>query len=182
MKRTIFKKRPFDLGLAMKIANNEIEGRIVTEDNLTARIVCFDMKHGGSKILAVLVDCGDYEIGIRCNLDGTCRDARKDDKFNLHIEIPTYRDYSNFVPQKWQSCLVRNSSSDRWYVRVCRGKDCYGIPVFHSEYYSDGLGYWKHFIPLSNVTARLIETTKSYEQLIKELDSESTATAKNEQQ
>lgn len=178
MTRTTYKRVPFDLKLAKKIINEEVKGRIVTEDGLPARIVCFDLKYGGSKILAVLIDCGDYEIGVRCDLDGTCRDTRRDDKFNLHIEIPTYRDYSNFVPQKWQSCLVRNSSSDRWYVRVCRGKDCYGIPVFHSEYYSDGLGYWKHFIPLSKETERLIYTTKSYEELIKELEAEST---KNEQ-
>lgn len=73
-----FKKIPFDLELAKKITNKEVKGRIVTEDNLTARIVCFDMKFGVDKILAVLVDCGgEYEIGVRCNLDGTCRETEK---------------------------------------------------------------------------------------------------------
>ena len=109
MTQTRFKKVPFDLELAKKITNKEVKGRIVTEDKLPVRIVCFDLKYGGSKILAVLVDCGDYEIGIRCDLDGTCRDDRKEDKFNLHFEVPTYyRDYSNFIPQKWQPCLVRD--------------------------------------------------------------------------
>lgn len=88
MARTKFKKIPFSFELAKKITNKEVKGRIVTEDNLLARIVCFDLKHGGNKILAVLVDCGDYEVGIRCNLDGICRDTRKEDKFNLHIEVP----------------------------------------------------------------------------------------------
>lgn len=88
MTRTKFKKIPFSFELAKKITNKEVKGRIVTEDNLPARIVCFDLKHGGNKILAVLVDCGDYEVGIRCNLDGICRDTRKEDKFNLHIEVP----------------------------------------------------------------------------------------------
>lgn len=169
MTRTTFKKSPFDLGLAMKIANKEIEGRIVTEDNLTARIVCFDMKHGGSKILAVLVDCGDYEIGIRCNLDGTCRDARKDDKFNLHIEIPTYRDYSNFVPQKWQSCLVRDNALFKWGVAICARKDKNtGKILFYNEH--GGTYTWEQILPLSNVTKYLIGTFKSYEQLCEELD------------
>lgn len=167
MTRTTFKKRPFDLGLAMKIANNEIEGRIVTEDNLTARIVCFDMKHGGSKILAVLVDCGDYEIGIRCDLDGTCRDARKEDKFNLHIEIPTYRDYSNFVPQKWQPCLVRDHQDEQWDIAVCAGRNKVGDVVFY-EYRCT----YQHFLPLNKMTERLLGTSKSYEELIKELDEE----------
>lgn len=172
MTRTKFKKIPFDLELAKKIANKEVKGRIVTEDNLTARIVCFDMKFGVDKILAVLVDCGgEYEIGVRCNLDGTCRDDRKEDKFNLHIEVPTYyRDYSNFVPQRWQPCLVRDTYSDTWRMAVCRGKDAYGIPIFYSENYSDGSCHWVHFLPISKVTERLVNTKKSYEELIKELD------------
>lgn len=172
MTRTTFKKIPFDLELAKKIANKEVKGRIVTEDNLTARIVCFDMKFGVDKILAVLVDCGgEYEIGVRCNLDGTCRDDRKEDKFNLHIEVPTYyRDYSNFVPQRWQTCLVRDYSLDIWRVAVCSGKDAYGRPLFYSERNADGCCVWYHYLPLSKVTERLIGISKSYEQLIQELD------------
>lgn len=49
MTRTKFKKIPFDIELAKKIANKEAKGRIMTEDNLTARIVCFDMKFGVDK-------------------------------------------------------------------------------------------------------------------------------------
>lgn len=141
----------------------------MTEDNLTARIVCFDMKFGVDKILAALVDCGDYEIGVRCNLDGTCRDDRKEDKFNLHIEVPTYyRDYTNFVPQKWQPCLVRDGEEDEWWVQVCAGKDIDGEILFYV--YDGDIETWKYCLPLSKVTERLIGTTKSYEELIKELD------------
>lgn len=169
MTRTTFKKIPFDLELAKKITNKEVKGKIVTEDNLTARIVCFDMKFGVDKILATLVDCGDYEIGVRCNLDGTCRDDRKEDKFNLHIEVPTYyRDYTNFVPQKWQPCLVRDSEEDEWWVQVCAGKDIDGEILFYV--YDGDIETWKYCLPLSKVTERLIGTTKSYEQLIEELD------------
>lgn len=179
MTRTTFKKIPFDLELAKKITNKEVKGRIVTEDNLTARIVCFDMKFGVDKILAVLVDCGgEYEIGVRCNLDGTCRDDRKEDKFNLHIEVPTYyRDYSNFVPQKWQPCLVRDGEEDEWWVQVCTGKDIDGEFLFYV--YDGDTETWKYRLPLSKITEQLLGTTKSYEQLIKELDTEST---KNKQQ
>lgn len=170
MTRTKYKKIPFNLELAKKITNKEAKGRIVTEDNLTARIVCFDMKFGVDKILAVLVDCGgEYEIGVRCNLDGTCRDDRKEDKFNLHIEVPTYyRDYTNFVPQKWQPCLVRDSEEDEWWVQVCAGKDIDGEILFYV--YDGDIETWKYCLPLSKVTERLIGTTKSYEQLIEELD------------
>lgn len=171
MTQTRFKKIPFDLELAKKITNKEAKGRIVTDDGLTARIVCFDLKYAGSKILAVLVDCGDYEIGLRCDLDGTCCESRKEDKFNLHLEVPTYyRDYSNFKPCKWQPCLVRDTASDLWRVEVCRDTDSYGVPIFYSANNSDCYCYWGYFLPLSKVTERLVGTKKSYEQLIKELD------------
>lgn len=169
MTQTRFKKIPFDLELAKKITKKETKGRIVTEDKLPVRIVCFDLKYGGSKILAVLVDCGDYEIGIRCDLDGTCRDDRKEDKFNLHLEVPTYyRDYSNFIPQKWQPCLVRDEDNGPWNVLACAGKNIDGDVIFYgpgSHKYT-----WRQVLPLSKVTERLVGTTKSYKELIKELD------------
>ena len=170
MTQTRFKKVPFDLELAKKITNKEVKGRIVTEDKLPVRIVCFDLKYGGSKILAVLVDCGDYEIGIRCDLDGTCRDDRKEDKFNLHLEVPTYyRDYSNFVPQKWQPCLVRESIYDHWKVRVCAANK-QQVTFYDSSNCCSGDILWDFKLPLSKITERLIGTTKSYKELIKELD------------
>lgn len=175
MTRTKYKRVPFDLELAKKITNKETKGRIVTEDNLTARIVCFDMKYGGNKILAALIDCGDYEIGVRCDLDGTCRDVRKENKFNLHIEVPTYhKDYSNFVPQKWQPCLVRENEDEIWLLQVSKGKRCDDGVLF---YCLDGSpNVWRHCLPLSKATQRLIGTNKSYEELLQELDAESTAT------
>ena len=170
MTRTKYKKIPFNLELAKKITQNEAKGRIMTEDNLPARIVCFDLKHGGSKILAVLVDCGDYEIGIRCDLDGICRDTREEDKFNLHLEVPTYyRDYSNFMPQKWQPCLVRASISDHWKVRVCADNK-QQVTFYDSGNSCSGDIMWDFKLPISKVTERLMGTTKSYEELIKELD------------
>lgn len=266
---TNYKRIPFDLDKAKRITKGEMKGRIVTEDGLTARIVCFDLKYGGSKILAALVDCGDYEIGVRCDLDGTCRDTRKKDKFNLHIEVPNnenrlsnknkqmtrttykripfdlelarkimnkevkgrivtqdghkariicfnkegdfpivglvkmsfgverpyvynkkgmefydsmslldlylevptyYRDYSNFVPQKWQPCVVRDIDDELWNVGVCTGKNTFGNVLFYGQ--GRQKYTWGQILPISKVTERLIGTTKSYEQLIKELDNE----------
>lgn len=169
MTQTRFKKIPFDLELAKKITNKEAKGRIVTDDGLTARIVCFDLKYAGSKILAALVDCGDYEIALRCDLDGTCCESRKEDKFNLHLEVPTYyRDYSNFVPQKWQPCLVRDCDDEPWNVLACAGKNTDGDVLFYGpgrQKYT-----WGDVLPLSKVTERLIGTRKNYEQLMQELD------------
>lgn len=178
MTQTKFKRIPFDLELAKKITNKEVKGRIVTEDGLNARIVCFDMKYGGGKTLAALVDCGSYEIGVRYDLDGTCRDNRIEDKFNLHIKVPTYhKDYSNFKSQKWQQCVVRQGDDDILGVLVYSHRSCLGEMLFYNE---DGFVMpFVNALPLTEGTSRLIGTSKSYEEVIKYLDAELT---KNEQQ
>nr|DAG06824.1 MAG TPA: hypothetical protein [Caudoviricetes sp.] len=177
MTQTKFKRVPFDLELAKKITNKEMKGRIVTENGLTARIVCFDFKRFGRiNSLVVLVDCGDQELALAYNDKGKEKDNR--DKYYLHIELPTYhKDYSNFVPCKWQSCLVRNGLEEQWNVRVCAGVNKYNDVTFYR--FGGGACTWEHVLPLSKVTERLIDTTKSYEELIQELDAELT---KNEEQ
>ena len=174
-----FKKVPFDLELAKKITNKDVKGRIVTEDGHEVRIICYDYRHfGGKNRLVALIDLGDHELALAYNNEGKEIDNRE--KFAIHIEVPTYyKDYSNFKPYKWQSCVVRDYSSDTWRIEVCCGTDSNGVPIFYSRNNSDGYEDYKHFLPLSNITKRLIGTSNSYEDLIKELDAESTATTKN---
>ena len=89
--------------------------------------------------------------------------------YDLLIEVPIcYRDYSNFVPMKWQPCLVRDGEEDEWKIQVCAGKRKCGRIVFYNE--GGFKCAWMRCLPLTNVTARLIGTTKSYEELIQELD------------
>lgn len=174
MTRTKYKRVPFDLELAKKITNKETKGRIVTEDGLTARIVCFDFKHCGSKHnIIALIDCGDYELSTKYDANGKVKVMQN--KYDLHLEVPTYyRDYSNFVPQKWQPCLVRENEDEIWLLQVSKGKRCDDGVLF---YCPDGSpNVWRHCLPLSKATQRLIGTTKSYEELLQELDAESTAT------
>jgi hypothetical protein len=179
MTRTTFKKVPFDIELAKKITNKEVKGRIVTRNGREARIVCFDFKRFGRiNSLVVLVDCGDRELALAYNDEG----KEKDNRYNyyLHLEVPTYhKNYSNFKPCKWQPCLVRYRVDDFWIVRVCNGEIDNDKPVFYAARYNATYDY---VLPLSKITERLIGTNKSYEELIQELDAESTATTKNEQQ
>lgn len=172
MTRTTFKKIPFDIELAKKITNKEVKGRIMTEDNLPARIVCFDYNFGGKKdnIVAIIEHTG-YEGVLTCFADGLYHNEFFNKKCALHLEVPTYyRDYSNFKPCKLQPCLVRDTASDLWRAEVCCGTDSYGVPIFYSANNSDGFCHWGHFLPISKVTERLFGTKKSYEQLIQELD------------
>lgn len=168
MTRTTYKKIPFDLELAKKIMNGKVKGRIVAKDGLNARIVCFDLKHGGSKNnIIALIDCGDYELTLKYEPNGKVTIMQ--DKYDLHLEVPTYyRDYSNFMPQKWQPCLVRDGEEDEWWVQVCAGKDIDGEFLFYV--YDGDIETWKYCLPLSKITEQLLGTSKSYEQLIQELD------------
>lgn len=172
MAKIRFKKISFDIELAKKITNKEVKGRIVTEDGLPARIVCFDYNFGGKKDnIVVIIEHSGYKGVLTCSADGLYHSEFFNKKCALHLEVPTYyRDYSNFVPQRWQTCLVRDYSLDIWRVAVCSGKDAYGRPFFYSERNADGCCVWYHYLPLSKVTERLIGISKSYEQLIKELD------------
>lgn len=179
MTQTRFKKIPFDLELAKKITNKDVKGRIVTEDGLTARIVCFDYNYGGKKDnIVVIIEHTAYEGVLTCFANGLYHSDFFNKKCFLHIEVPSYyKDYSNFEPQKWQPCLVRDNEKDAWIIMVCAGKDTHGDVIFYNE----GFISYKfiHVLPLSKVTERLFGTSKSYEDLIKELDAESTATTKN---
>ncbi len=171
MTQTKFKRVPFDLELAKKITNKEVKGRIVTEDGLTARIVCFDYKRFVSiNSLIVLVDCGDQELALDYNDKGKVKNTV--DKYDLHIEIPSlYCDYSNFVPTRWQPCMVRKSRKDTW-----------GVQVFSEMHSSGNKGYFftddgdemlfEIFLPLNDITNQLKGDDISYEDLIEKLDEE----------
>lgn len=169
MTQTRFKKIPFDLELAKKITDKEVKGRIVNGDGNEARIICWDKKCGCRKYpIIALVDSSDGEH-IHTFTEGGIESIGFKTFKDLHLEVPTYyRDYSNFKPCKWQPCLVRDANYESWIVLVCAGKNADGDVVFY------GNGFqkypWRHVLPLSKVTERLVGTTKSYKELIKELD------------
>ena len=180
-----YKRIPFNVELAKKIVNGKVKGRIVTMEGRKIRIVCWDKKPIDERamdlpIVALLQNDCEGEMLNTYTEEGLASSPNYKNRYNLIIEIPTYyRDYSNFMPQKWQACIVRNFNYEVWVICVCSGKDSDGGPTFFN---TPSYHYWNYILPLNNVTERLVGTTKSYEQLIQELDAESTATTKNEQQ
>lgn len=169
MTQTTFKRVPFNLELAKKIAKKEAKGRIVNVDGNKARIICWNKDCGNSNypIIALVDMYGGEQIFTFTKEGKECIgfNSYKD----LCLEVPTYyRDYSNFVPQKWQPCLVRDNENHLWGIQVYSHTDCQGKMLFYNDE-----GYvipYTKVLPLSKVTARLIGTTKSYEELIEELD------------
>lgn len=174
MTRTTYKKIPFNLALAKKIMSKEVKGRIVTRSGWKARIICFDRKERKDifeppRNIIALIDNKGGDEEVHSFRDTGMMFLSEESDFDLLIEVPTYyRDYSNFVPQKWQPCLVRDSEEDEWWVQVCAGKDIDGEFLFYV--YDGDIETWKYRLPLSKITEQLLGTTKSYEELIEELD------------
>lgn len=168
MTRTTYKRVPFDIELAKKITNKEVKGRIVNGNGNEARIICWDKKCGCLRYpIIALVSGGDEEY-IYTFTEGGIETINFETFRDLHIEVPTcYRDYSNFVPQKWQPCLVRDGENFIWFPLIYAYTDCQGKMMFYDGSY---IRPFANVLPLSKVTERLVGTTKSYEQLIKELD------------
>lgn len=171
MTQTRFKKIPFDLELAKKITDKEVKGRIVNGDGNEARIICWDKKCGCRKYpIIALVDSSDGEH-IHTFTEGGIESIGFKTFKDLHLEVPTYyKDYSNFEPQKWQPCLVRDVDDEPWNVLTCAGKNTDGDVLFYGPGRTKYT--WGDVLPLSKVTERLIGTRESYEELIQELDNE----------
>lgn len=174
MTKTTFKRVPFNLELAKKITNKEAKGRIVTQEGKKVRIICWDKKPVDEKaheypIVALIQNDYNGEMSQTFTAEGAACYPNYKSRYDLIIEIPTYyRDYSNFMPQKWQPCLVRDGEEDEWWVQVCAGKDIDGEFLFYV--YDGDTETWKYCLPLSKITEQLLGTSKSYEQLIQELD------------
>lgn len=173
MNNQFFKRIPFDLELAKKITNKEVKGEIVTRDGRKARIISIDREDkispiSPSNVIALVKIKGGHEIVCEFMRNGMYY-ITKDTDLDLHIEVPTYfRNYSNFVPQKWQPCLVRDEDNEPWSVLACAGKNTDGDVLFYGP--GRHKYTWRQVLPLSKVTERLIGTRKNYEQLMQELD------------
>ena len=175
MTRTKYKRVPFDLELAKKITNKEAKGVIVTREGRKVRIICWDKKSVDKEaheypIVALIQNDYNGEMSQTFTAEGLACYPNYKSRYDLIIKIPTYyRDYSNFMPQKWQPCLVRASISDHWKVRVCADNK-QQVTFYDSGNSCSGDIMWDFKLPISKVTERLMGTTKSYEELIKELD------------
>lgn len=173
--KTNYKCIPFDIELCKKIINKKIKGHIVTRDGRKVRILCTDRKDKPGvtepyNIIALVAEQDGHECGYKYLSNGKIHFLSETD-LDLQIEIPAYyKDYSNFVPRKWQPCLVRDVDNEFWIVAVCAGKNTDGDVISYGP--GRAKYTWRQVLPLSKITERLIGTTKSYKELIKELDKE----------
>ena len=118
-------KVPFDVEMAKRISNGEVDGKIITRDGRNVRVVCWDAR-GDLCILALLAgkskdDVGAYPNDGRIFMEG-------ESPADLMLEIPEYMTYRNGDIVKlsndtytWLSIirdiyLVDNGRGDKLYV------------------------------------------------------------------
>lgn len=82
-KKTVTRYK-FDISLAKKIQNKEIEGKIVTRDGRNVRILCFD--RNSIDCIVVLIDNKSWEMIESYTLDGALYDLGIESPLDLFIE------------------------------------------------------------------------------------------------
>lgn len=168
MRKNLTRSIPFSLEKAKRIMNGEMKGVIMDGLGRKARIVATDVKHGFKPILALVTYKDGNEYAVQYNADGSYPANGGNDECNLQIFVNTrYKDYSDFTPSLFQSCLAREGKGHVWKVCVFLGKTTYGSMMFLM---SDNEEYeFPEYLPLSKDTYGLIDSTSSYNDYISEL-------------
>lgn len=86
-------KVPFEVELAKKIANGEVDGRIVTDNGNVVRIVCFDMLDDKGRIIGLRKDDNYKEIALTKDKRESPRLKSWDESASMFFLILDISDY-----------------------------------------------------------------------------------------
>lgn len=93
---------PFEVELAKRIQNKECEGKIVTRDGRSARVICWDFSNILNIVSAISQEDGVENVSYNFN-DGTCCLSSKCDE-DLFIEIPEYMTFKDGDVIAYDNC------------------------------------------------------------------------------
>lgn len=86
---------PFDVELAKKITEKSVDGRIVTRDGRSVRLVCFDFRRNGeSNYIIGIIDRGNEESTWIFDSKGQVNSSLES-KIDLMLEIPGYMTFKD---------------------------------------------------------------------------------------
>lgn len=166
----------FDVELAKKITNGEVEGRIVTRHDLSVRIICWDIKDEKFP-LGALVCSNHKECFISYTIQGkyySCKTVEHN--YDLMLEIPEYMTFKDgdIATLGWSRedgrrfcewiTILKNIEVDKYniltedYVTVCLKcdtEDCFPIEF---DCTSDGARWVRK--PTEPEKQKLIEALK----------------------
>lgn len=128
---------PFETGLAKKITNGEVEGRIVTRDGRKARVSCWNYKSlSGSYPLLVLVENGIFEEQKLYTSDGRYKSwehekKRKEDLF-VEVVVRPYKD-GDIATMGWE-----DESKGKYciWITILKSLELFGDVISTEDYVS----------------------------------------------
>lgn len=128
---------PFETGLAKKITNGEVEGRIVTRDGRKARVACWNYKSlSGSYPLLVLVENGIFEEQKLYTSDGRYKSwehekKRKEDLF-VEVDVRPYKD-GDIATMGWE-----DESKGKYciWITILKSLELFGDVISTEDYVS----------------------------------------------
>lgn len=85
---------PFDVEMAKKITNGEVNGNIVTRDGRNARVICWDKKSDSIYNIVALLDEKIMERILTYTINGSEADGKDSDN-DLMLEIPEYMTFKD---------------------------------------------------------------------------------------
>lgn len=128
-------KVPFDVEMAKRISNGEVDGKIITRDGYNLRIVCFDAKTNYYPIVAMMADENGEETVITRTIDGKIVPSAIDEyNGNLMLEIPEYMTFQD-------GDIVKQSNDTYTWLSIIKDIDLSddgkgGLLYFTNEYIS----------------------------------------------
>lgn len=119
---TKYVKVPFDIELAKKITNNEVEGRIITLSEQKVRIICSDRKDDNLPIVALVERSDGGENVSRFTVNGNYF-INAGSSYDLVLEIPEYMtfNYGDVLIDNADMPFIYNGNRDaQWgYGYIC---------------------------------------------------------------
>lgn len=112
-------KVPFDLEMAKKITNGELEGRVVTRDGKKARIVCWDKKSDSTYYIVALIDVNIMEKINTYTINGLEVEGLERDN-DLMLEIPEHLTFTN------GDILISSNNKPFIYKEVKNNRGAFG--------------------------------------------------------
>lgn len=115
-----FVRVPFEIELAKRIQNNEVEGRIVTRDGKNVRVICWDRIIDVFPIVS-LVCINEKESVELYELNGKWHEGEEDNDLDLMLEIPeylTFRD-GDVLLDKAGEPFIYNGVKTNGYGYIC---------------------------------------------------------------
>lgn len=117
---TKYVRVPFDVEMAKKITNGEVEGRVVTRDGRSVMIFCFGRK-GKSPIITLVLVYGNKGEFHPYMLYGRLK-PEKEYRFDLMLEIPEYMTFKDGdilyarTNKFWYVFIYMNNGKDKTYT------------------------------------------------------------------